>query len=168
MSEGYLNGDYRIDNDKPFLHYYDLPVDSDLIVTIAGVKKEKLKLVNGSEEEKQVLHFVEDVKPLVLNKKVVPSAISRAVGSPDRAIWRGKKIALYRGDEPKAEDGKAVRVREYAPKVEELICEECGAVIEDTKINGKTYKGRVIAENAKTKFGKYLCYECAQKAKEDK
>ena len=77
MSEGYLNGDYRIDNDKPFLHYYDLPVDSDLIVTIAGVKKEKLKLANGSEEEKQVLHFVENVKPLVLNKKVVPSAISR-------------------------------------------------------------------------------------------
>ena len=35
----YLDGDYRIDNDKPYLHYYDLPVDNDLIATIAGVKK---------------------------------------------------------------------------------------------------------------------------------
>ena len=166
MSEGYLNGDYRIDNDKPFLHHYDLPKDHDLVVTIAGVKKEKLRMANGAEDEKQVLHFVEDVKPLVLNKKVIPSAISKAVGSTDRADWRGKKIALYEGREPKAEDGLAVRVREYSPKVEELVCEECGAVIEDVTIDGKTYKGRVIAENAKTKFGKYLCYECAQKAKQ--
>lgn len=161
----YLDGDYRIDNDKPYLHHYDLPKGEDLIVTIAGVTKEKLRMKNGLEEEKQILNFKENVKPLVLNKKVNPEAISKAVGSPDRAIWRGKKIALYEGDESKAEDGKAVRIRPYPPKVEELICEECGAVIEDTVIDGKTYKGRVIAENAKTKFGKYLCYECAQKAK---
>lgn len=161
----YLDGDYRIDNDKPYLHHYDLPKNKDLIVTIAGVKKEKMRMKNGAEDEKQVLYFVEDVKPLVLNKKVNPEAISAAVGSHDRAIWRGKKIALYEGDESKAEDGKAVRIRPYAPKVDELVCEECGAIIEDTVIDGKKYKGRVIAENAKTKFGKYLCYECAQKAK---
>ena len=166
MSE-YLDGDYRIDNDKPYLHHYDLPKDKDLIVTIAGVKKEKLRMKSGAEEEKQVLYFVEDVKPLVLNKKVNPESISKALGSPDRTVWRGKKIALYEGDESKAEDGKAVRIRQYAPKVEddELVCEECGAIITDTSVNGKTYKARVIAENAKTKFGKYLCYECAQKAK---
>lgn len=172
----YLDGDYRIDNDKPYLHHYDIPKavkdrgmekGSDLVVTIAGVKKEKVRKKNGEEEEKQILYFVEDIKPLILNKKVNPEAISVAVGSHDRAVWRGKKIALYEGDESKAEDGKAVRVRPYVPKVndDELVCEECGAIIEDKTVNGKTYKGRVIAENAKTKFGKYLCYECAQKAK---
>lgn len=164
MSE-YLNGDYRIDNDKPYLHHYDLPKGQDLIVTIAGVKKERLKMANGQENEKQVLYFVEDVKPLVLNKKVVPAAISKAVGSPDREVWRGKKIALYEGNEPKAEDGLAVRVREYAPKVDEYYCEECGELITDATVDGKTYKAKAIANNAFTKFGKYLCYECAQKAK---
>lgn len=164
MSE-YLNGDYRIDNDKPYLHHYDLPKGQDLVVTIAGVKKERLKMANGQENEKQVLYFVEDVKPLVLNKKVVPAAISKAVGSPDREVWRGKKIALYEGNEPKAEDGLAVRVREYAPKVDEYYCEECGELITDATVDGKTYKAKAIANNAFTKFGKYLCYECAQKAK---
>ena len=166
MSE-YLDGDYRIDNDKKYLHHYDLPKDKDLIVTIAGVKKETMRQKNGEDIKKQVLYFVEDVKPLVLNKKENPERISQAIGSHDRTVWRGKKIALYEADESKAEDGKAVRVRPYAPKVndDELVCEECGAIIEDKTVNGKTYKGRVIAENAKTKFGKYLCYECAQKAK---
>lgn len=167
MNDGYLNGDYRIDNDKPYLHHYDLPKDHDLVVTIAGVKKEKLKMVNGVENEKQVLYFVEDVKPLVLNKKVIPAAISKAVGSPDREIWRGKKIALYEGKEPKAEDGLAVRVRDYAPKVDEYYCEECGELISDVTVDGKTYKAKAIANNAYTKFGKYLCYECAQKEKKE-
>ena len=165
MSE-YLSGDYRIDNDKPYLHHYDLPKDHDLIVTIAGVKKEKLKMANGKEEDKQVLYFIEDVKPLVLNKKVNPAAITKAVGSPDREVWQGKKIALYVGLESKAEDGYAVRIRDYAPKTDEYYCEDCGELITDKTIDGKTYHAKAIANNAYTKFGRYLCYECAQKAKE--
>lgn len=166
MSEDkYLDGDYRIDNDKPYLHYYDLPVDNDLIATIAGVKKETLKSVGGKEEEKQVLYFVENVKPLVLNKKVNPQSISRACGSPLRENWRGKKIALYRGEESKAEDGYAVRIREYAPKTDEYYCEDCGELITDVTADGKTYHAKAIANNALTKFGRYLCYNCAAKAK---
>lgn len=168
MSEEWLSGDYRKDNDKPFLGHWDLPDDGDMIVTIEGVKKEEVKNQHGSEM-KQVLHFVEDgVKPLILNKKVIPAAITKALGTPKRELWRGKKIALYVGKEPKSEDGLAIRVREYAPKVEEYICEECGCVIEDTVIDGKTYRAKAIANNAFTKFGKYLCYDCVQKLKEEK
>ena len=56
MSE-YLDGDYRIDNDKKYLHHYDLPKDEDLIVTIAGVKKETMRQKNGEDIKKQVLYL---------------------------------------------------------------------------------------------------------------
>ena len=161
----WLSGDYRIDNDKPYLGHWDLPDDNDLIVTIEGVSKEEVKNQHGSET-KQVLHFVENVKPLIMNKKAIPGAITKALGTPKRELWRGKKIALYVGREPKSDDGFAVRVREYAPKVEELECADCGAVIQDVTIDGKTYRAKTVANNALTKFGRYLCYECAQKAKE--
>jgi len=164
MSEP-LKGDYRIDNGKPYLGNWDLPDDEDLIVTIEGVYKEEVKNQHGSET-KQVIHFMENVKPLIMNKKIIPGAITKALGTPKRELWIGKKIALYRGVEPKAEDGHAVRVREYAPKVDEYYCEDCGEAITDKTVAGKTYKAKVIANNALTRFGRYLCYDCAQKAKE--
>ena len=167
MNDEWLTGDYRKDNDKKYLGHWDLDDLHDTVATIAGVKKEEVKNAHGSET-KQVLYFKEkDLKPLILNKKVNPQAITKALGTPKRELWIGRKIFLYVGVEPKAEDGFAVRVRDYAPKENTYYCAECGAVIEDTTVDGKTYKGRVIAENAKSKYGKYLCYECAMKAKSD-
>jgi len=57
-------------------------------------------------------------------------------------------------------------VREYPPRVEEYVCEECGQVIEDTLVNGKTFRAKAIANNALTKFGRYLCYDCVLSEKE--
>ena len=168
MSEQWLSGDYRKDNNKTYLGHWDLDDVHDTIATIAGVKKEEVKNVHGSET-KQVLYFKEkDLKPLILNKKVNPAAITKALGTPKRELWIGRRIFLYVGVEPKAEDGFAVRVREYAPQDGKFYCAECGAEITGTEIDGKTYSAEVIANNSLSKFGKYLCIDCGHKAKGEK
>lgn len=69
MSEK-LTGDYRKFSDKKYLYHWDLPEDEDLIVTIDHISYEKLEnKKKGTAEQKLVLHFVENVKPLALNKR---------------------------------------------------------------------------------------------------
>ena len=46
-----------------------------------------------------------------------------------------------------------------------IFCEECGEVITDKVVDNKTFKAKAIANNALTKFGRYLCFDCAQEAK---
>lgn len=165
MNEEWLSGDYRKDNNKTYLGHWDLDDVHDTIATIAGVKKEEVKNVHGPET-KQVLYFKEkDLKPLILNKKVNPSAITKALGTPKRELWIGRRIFLYVGVEPKAEDGFAVRVREYAPQDGKFYCAECGAEITDAEVDGKKYSAEIIANNTLSKFGKYLCIDCGNKAK---
>ena len=142
-----LTGDYRKYSDKRYLYHWDISDKEDTIVTIDHI----------AMEQKLVLHFKEDVKPLALNKKENPSRIAKALGSRLIEDWPGKKIALYVAEESRSEDGLAIRVREYAPKQDEYYCEECGGLITD---HGK-FTAKVIANNALTKFGKYLCYDCA-------
>ena len=164
MSEK-LSGDFRKYMNKNFLGSWDVPEGKDLVITIDHCEQNEVKSERGTEI-KMTLHFVESgFKPMILNTTNA-TTISEVVGSKDVAKWERKKIALYT-EKVRAFGGTtdALRVRPYTPKEEKLVCEECGAIIEDKVIDGKTYKGRVIAENAKTKFGKYLCYECAQKAK---
>lgn len=156
----WLSGDFRKDLNKEYLGHWDLPEDEDLIVTIKGVKMGTVRNQRGSED-KPILHFEEDVKPLILNV-VNQKSITKALGSPKREVWRGKKIALFEGREPKADDGLAVRIRDYAPRVVEAYCEECGQAITrhgDFSVNK-------IVELSKSMYGKQLCWDCSMKAKE--
>ena len=150
---------------KPYLGHWDIPEGQDLVLTIDRVYEEEVKDQRGTKML-PVIHFMESgVKPLICNKTNNKS-ISKALGSSKAKDWHGKKIALYEADESRSDDGKAIRIRDYPPKTDEYYCEECGDLIEDAVIDGKTYRAKAIANNAFTKFGKYLCYECAQKAKE--
>lgn len=159
MSE-WLSGDYRKDLNKEYLGHWDLPEGEDLVVTIEGVKLGTVKSQRGSDT-KPILHFVEDVKPLILNVTNQKN-ITKALGTPKREFWRGKRIALYEGREPKADDGLAVRIRDYAPRVEQEFCEVCGNII--TKHGD--YSVNKIVLMTKAQFGKCMCWDCAMKAKE--
>ena len=166
MSER-LTGDFRKYMEKNFLGAWDVPEKGDLVLTIDHCEQNEVKNERGSET-KLTLHFVErGYKPMILNT-TNSKRIGEAYKSNRVEDWEGKKISIYT-EKVTAFGGTtdALRIRDYPPKVEdnELVCEECGAVIEDVTIDGKKYKARVIAENSKTKFGKYHCYECAQKAK---
>lgn len=160
MSE-WLSGDFRKDLNKEYLGHWDLPENEDLVLTIAGVKMGTVKSQRGSDQ-KPILHFVESGwKPLILNVTNQKS-ISKALGTPKRELWRNRKISLYEGREPKSDDGLAVRIRDYPPKVESYTCEHCGRIITDQD----GYAAAKIANQALTKFGVYLCLDCARQRKE--
>lgn len=135
--------------------------DEDLIVTIKSVGVEKVTGAGGKTEEEMVVRMV-DEKPLILNKTNA-KAIAKALGSNYVEDWTGRSIALYVEHDVPAfgERVDAIRVRPYAPKVSNYICADCGSVIAD---NGK-YKAKVIANQSLSKFGAYLCMDCAKARK---
>ena len=143
---------------KPYLGHWDVPEGGDLILTIDKIYEEEVKNQHGTEL-KPVMYFREpDAKPMIVNK-VNNDMITKLHGKRTKSnTWAGKKIALYEAKEPKSADGLALRIRDYLPKQDEIICADCGKVIKDY---GK-YKAKVIANRALTKFDRYLCYECAQ------
>ena len=152
---------------KPYLGHWDVPEGGDLVLTIDRIYEEEIRNQHGTEI-KPVMYFREPgVKPMIVNKTNNDS-ITRLHGKRTKSNnWSGKKIALYEAPEPKSADGLALRVRDYLPKTNEIICEDCGAVVTDREVDGKTYKAKTIANNAFTKFDRYLCYDCAKKAAEE-
>jgi len=152
-----LTGDYRQYMDKNYIGEWDLPETDDLEVTIDHAEQDKVTSERGTEE-KLCVHFMGDYKPLIVNA-TNGAAIKDAIGSGRVETWRGKKVLLYR--EQVSAFGKttmAVRVRPFPPKEENLICSECGSVIEGYK----NYTAKQMAETAKSKYGRYLCMDCAK------
>ena len=160
MSEK-LSGDFRKFMDKSFLGAWDLDEKNDTVLTIDHVQRDEVKNDRGSEK-KMTLHFVENgYKPMICNTTNA-KAISKAHGSTKVEDWEKKKIALYKATITAfGQTTECIRVREYAPKTDEIYCEVCGELITDKTVDGKTYKAKAIANNALTKFGKYMCYDCA-------
>lgn len=164
MSER-LKGDFRKFMDKSFLGSWDVPDDSDLVLTIDYAARDEVQNDRG-REKKLTIHFKEDFKPMICNTTNA-KAISKAYNSTRVEDWEGKRIGIYKATiSAFGSTTECLRVREYPPKTEEYVCEECGCTIEDTMVNGKTFKAKAIANNALTKFGRYLCYDCALEAKE--
>lgn len=161
-----LSGDFRKYMDKSFLGSWDVPDGGDLILTVDYVTRDDVQNEKG-RERKMTLHFKErDYKPMICNTTNA-KAISKAYGSTKVEDWENKKISIYKATiSAFGQTQECLRVREYPPKSNELYCECCGELIEDTVFDGKTYKAKAIANNALTKFGKYLCFDCARKEKE--
>ena len=86
------------------------------------------------------IHFMErDYKPMICNTTNA-KAISHAVGSTKVEDWEKKKIALFRATITAfGQTTECIRVRDYAPKQDELYCEVCGELITDHDADGKTY-----------------------------
>ena len=161
-----LTGDFRKYMDKSFLGHWDVPDGSDLVLTVDHVERNDVQNEKG-REKKLTIHFKEkDYKPMICNTTNA-QAISKAYGSTKVEAWEGKKISIYKATiSAFGSVQECLRVRDYPPKSDEFYCECCGELIEDTIFDGKTYKAKAIANNALTKFGKYLCFDCARKEKE--
>ena len=164
MSEK-LTGDFRKFMDKPFLGAWDVPDTGDLVLTIDYVSIDEVQNDRG-REKKFTLHFKErDFKPMICNTTNA-KAISKAYGSTKVENWLNKKISIYKATiSAFGSTTECLRVREYPPKTDEIYCEVCGELITDVTVDGKTYKAKAIANNAMSKFGKYMCYTCAAEAK---
>lgn len=161
MSEK-LKGDFRKFMDKSFLGAWDVPDGSDLVLTIDYVARDDVQNERGSEK-KLTIHFREkDYKPMIVNTTNA-KAISTAYKSTKVEDWENKKIGIYKATiSAFGQTTECLRVRDYPPKTDEFYCEECGELIAD---HGK-YKAKVIANNTFSKFGRYLCWDCADALKE--
>lgn len=142
------------------------PDEGDKIVTIERVEANTVKDARrNSNEEKRILYFVEpDVRPLILNS-TNGSTIEKVLRTPYTEEWSGKQIALFVdktvpnnfGGEP-----GGIRVRDYVPKVEAAICEDCGKPI---TAHGSFNVNKVVTLS-RDKYGLALCWDCATKRKE--
>ena len=158
-----LTGDYRKYMDKSFLGAWDVPDGGDLVLTIDYVSQDEVQNEKG-RQNKMTLHFIErDYKPMICNKTNA-EAISNAYKSRRVEDWKNKKISIYKATiSAFGSTQECLRIRDYAPKSEDIYCECCGELITDHD----RYKAKAIANNALTKFGRYLCWDCAQKVKEE-
>lgn len=98
-----------------YLGSWDFDDGKDMVVTIKDVGTKPVQSQQGTED-KTVMEFESDVKPLILNTTNM-KAINKALGTPYLDEWVGKNIQLY--TEMVSAFGTstmAVRVREFAPR----------------------------------------------------
>lgn len=160
-----LTGDFRKFMDKSFLGSWDVPDGGDLILTIDHVSRDDVQNEKG-HEKKMALHFKErDYKPMICNTTNA-KAISKAYNSTKVEDWENKKISIYKATiSAFGQTQECLRVRDYAPKDDDLFCEVCGEPITDQVYEGKKYRAKAIANNALTKFNKKMCFDCYMLAK---
>lgn len=146
-----------------YLGAYAFEPGQEMIVTIKSVANEVVTGTDGKKETCSVMHFVENVKPLVLNA-TNSKTIAKLLKTPYIEHWGGKKIQLFVQGGIKAfgDIVDAVRVRPFLPVDQELKCADCGNKIEGF---GKT-SAETVAKHTLSKYGRMLCSECATKASE--
>ena len=146
-----------------YLGAYALQPGQELIVTIKSVANEVVTGTDGKKETCSVMHFVEDVKPLVLNA-TNSKTITKLLKTPYIEHWSGRKIQLYVENGIKAfgDIVDAIRVRPFLPVEKELKCADCGKTIEGYgKMSAET-----VAKHTLKNYGRMLCSECATKVAE--
>ncbi len=84
--------DQLVPSESKYLSKGDVTEDG-VILTIKGFRSETLKNDDG-EELKTVLHFHEDVKPMVINRTNA-QLIGIATGAKTAGEARGKKIVVF-------------------------------------------------------------------------
>ena len=146
-----------------YLGAYALEPGQDLIVTIKSVANEVVTGTDGKKETCSVMHFTEDVKPLVLNA-TNSKAITKLLKTPYIEQWTGRKIQLYveKGIKAFGDIVDAIRVRPFLPVEKELNCADCGGTI----VAFGKMTAEVMAQYTLKKYGRMLCSECAQKEAE--
>ena len=87
-----LSFDQLVPSDSKYLSKNDVGEDG-VVLTIAGFSRATVKGDNG-EEDKVVLHFVEGVKPMILNK-TNSQLLARVTGVSRAGDAKGKQIIVY-------------------------------------------------------------------------
>lgn len=148
-----------------YLGAYSIENGQDLILTIKYVNEETVIGTDGKKDDCVVCHFVENVKPMILNSTNM-KMITKLYKSPYIEDWAGKKIQV--GIEKVKAFGdvvEALRVRKIIPVTQEEFkkCESCGKDI----LPSNNMNSQQIAVYTAKKYGLALCVECAKKANEE-
>lgn len=104
-----------------YLGSYALEPGKDMTLTIKSCGLEMITGSSGKKEEKMVMHFMENVKPMIVNR-TNSKTITKLYKTPYIEQWSGKKIILYaRQITAFGEEVDALRIRDYEPKAPEPI-----------------------------------------------
>lgn len=100
-----------------YLGAYSLNPGQELILTIKELQRKKVKGSGGKEQECTVCVFVENIKPMILNR-LNSKTITKIYQTPYIEDWVGKKIQVFAETiEAFGEMTDALRVRPYEPNV---------------------------------------------------
>lgn len=142
----------------------DFQEGEEKVVTIKAVHQAETVMTNEGKSQHAVVHFAEQVKPLILNV-TNSKAITKAAGSPYFEDWVGARIQLFVDPNIKAfgEVVSAVRVRPRKVSAKPAIkCADCSRDITAAAGKGAEY----IAQGTLKTYGVSLCWACASKRKE--
>lgn len=92
MNVNEMTFDQLVPSKSKYLTKDDVGEDG-LILTVKGFRMETLESDDGNED-KMVLHFMEDVKPMVLNRTNA-QLISIATGAKVAGDAKGKQVVVY-------------------------------------------------------------------------
>ena len=130
-------------------------------VTITTVTCEMVTGPEGRKEERSVLHFAGDIKPMILNATNAKT-IQKLLRTPYIEEWAGKTITLVvETVSAYGERVDAVRVKNVLPVVTAPACTECG---QDIRASGK-FSARQITQAGVNRFGRVVCLDCAKTLK---
>ena len=144
-----------------YLGSYALEPGQDLIATIKSVGNEEVTGSDGKKEICSVMHFVENVKPMILNA-TNNKTIAKLFKTPYIEEWAGRKIQIYT-EKVKAfgDVVDALRVRSKLPQAQTESAAKCETCGKDIQPEGSLTSAQVAAWRKK-KYGKALCSACAE------
>lgn len=144
---------------------YELP-GQKMQVTIKAIREEFVENTKGQKEKKAVMHFVEDVKPMILNIEN-KKRLAKLFSTKNNDDLAGKRIEIgYERVKAFGDIHDALRIvprqiQQANPKPVALCkCESCGGDIHPTK----SMTAEEVRNYTKAKLGKSMCSACANKA----
>ncbi len=87
-----LSFDALVPSESKYLSKSDVG-EEGLVLTVKGFRMESIKGDDG-EEEKVVLHFMEDIKPMIVNRTNA-QLVGVCTGAKTAGEARGKQIVVY-------------------------------------------------------------------------
>jgi len=116
MSENQKLTHWKQLKNPDYIGAYALQPGEELVLTIKSSGVEQVANTDGKKQDCLVIHFMEQVKPMILNTTNA-KIISKVHQTPYMEQWVGKKIQIYaRRIRAFGEDVDALRVRDFVPK----------------------------------------------------
>lgn len=149
--------DYRSMYDRDYIGHFDLPGGKDMTLTIKRVVGGELTAMGGRKSKKPIVHFKEDVKPLICNKtnaKTIAAMYGNMVEG-----WAGQRITLFVSTTRNPDGGGEVECIRVRPKIPDggAQFEEPEPQGADAGVVAKINEGLAIAPPAlKKKFEEKL------------
>lgn len=137
-----------------YLGSWDIEDGKDLVLTIKSMAVESVTNPQGVASDCLVAHFVENKKPMILNK-VNNKMMQKLYRTPNPNLWIGKRMQVFVKEDVSAFGSlvDALRIRDFIPKATDKTTEkktELKAGIrtvlaELQPIDMKTVKGQLMS-----------------------